>query len=112
MVPMSKNAKNEILSSRETLLLSYLVTERIGRELAKLYKEETGRRIPYATIYLILDRLKERGLVRCRESEVNGRRVRFFKLAGSGAVALEQARRYYESVSRKAAEAVVLWGTT
>jgi DNA-binding PadR family transcriptional regulator len=53
----------------ETQLLALVDTERSGREVAKLYQEETGKEMPYGTLYTTFRRLKEAGWVTSRDDE-------------------------------------------
>lgn len=86
-------------SPRELQLLALVVTETIGRDVAKAYEQETGKRIPYGTVYSLLDQMEEAGWVRSRDDMRNGRRVRHFKLKGPGVKALNRGREYYRGLA-------------
>lgn len=96
--------RNKVPSPRELQLLALVVTERIGREVAKLYERETGERIPYGTVYTLLADMEEAGWVRSREDKRNGRRVRLFEIRGLGAKALNRGREYYRGLAEFGSE--------
>ena len=89
----------KILSATELKLLSLVTTERNGREVAKLYRKETGKRISYGTLYTTFRRLRERGWVRMRGDRGSDGRIRFFVVTASGVRALERARAHYARLS-------------
>lgn len=82
----------EHLSPTEFRLLGLVITERTGREIAKQYKAETGRAISYGTLYTTLRRMREEGLVHMREGSDGDGRLRYFKIAASGARMLNRSR--------------------
>ena len=86
------------LSEREYQLLSLVLTERTGREVAKLFKAETGKTIPYGTLYSTFKRLKDAGLVSHADTHDEDGRLRYFKITGAGAKALNAAREHYLSL--------------
>src|SRR5205823_5109156 len=88
-------------SPMEMQLLA-LVTdqERSGREVAKLYEEETGKAISYGTLYTTFRRLKERGWVKVRDDQDEDGRIRHFCLDMSGRRALACGREFYSGVAR------------
>ena len=63
-----------------------------GRDLAKRYEKETGKSISYGTLYTTMRRLKEDGWIEARDSDEGDRRVRLFKISGTGAKVLPKAR--------------------
>lgn len=87
-------------SDKELQLLALTVTERAGREVAKLFKRETGRSISYGTLYVTFRRLKERGWVTARDDGEGDGRVRFFRTTANGARALQAGREYHEGLAR------------
>ncbi len=96
----------KILSATELKLLSLVTTERNGREVAKLYRKETGKPVSYGTLYTTFRRLRERGWVKMRGDRGSDGRIRFFLITTSGARALEQARSHYAALSRFATATV------
>ncbi len=89
----------KIPSPKEQELLSLVVTELSGREVAKLYERETGTRISYGTLYVTFRRLRDRGWVTTREAEEGDGRVRYFQLTAAGASAVEMGRKEYERLA-------------
>ena len=88
------------LSPIEAQLLALISDEeRSGREVAMLYKQETGRSISYGTLYTTFRRLKERGLVRSRDGEDEDGRLRYFKITGEGRFAKSKAHEFYEGLA-------------
>ena len=86
------------LSPIETQLLSLVLAKELsGRDVAKLYKAETGRSISYGTLYTTFRRLKEGGLVNARDDEDEDGRVRYFSATGQGKCVLNETRAFYES---------------
>lgn len=74
------------------LLFALGLREVNGRDLALRYEKENGKPISYGTLYTTMTRLKEAGWVEAREDEQGDRRVRLFKLSGSGSAALPKLR--------------------
>ena len=89
----------KIPSARELQLLALVVKETIGREVAKVFEKETGKRIPYGTVYSLLDAMAEAGWVSSREEMRNGRRIRLFRIKGAGAKALNRGRDHYHGLA-------------
>lgn len=90
----------KILSPTETQLLSIVSTNELsGRDVAKLFKQETGDSISYGTLYTTFRRLKEQGWVNTRDDEDEDGRVRFFSITGHGQRALREARLFYSSIA-------------
>lgn len=73
--------------------------ERSGREVAKLYAQETGETISYGTLYTTFRRLKDAGWVRVREDQDDDGRVRFFRIDARGEQALRKGRNYYAGIA-------------
>ena len=73
--------------------------ERSGREVAKLYEQETGKSISYGTLYTTFRRLKESGWVKTRDDEDEDGRVRFFRIDVDGRKALAEGREYYAGIA-------------
>ncbi len=90
---------DKILSATELKLLSLVTTERNGRDVAKLYRKETGKRVTYGTLYTTFRRLRERGWVKMRGDRGSDGRVRLFMVTASGVWALKRARAHYASLS-------------
>lgn len=84
---------------RELQLLALVISERIGREVAKLLEAKTGDPAPYGTVYTLLGDMAEAGWVKARDGERGGRRVRYFKLTGAGVAALARGRQYYSKLA-------------
>lgn len=73
--------------------------ERIGRELAKLIAKNWGRRVPYSTLYLHIERLRKAGLVKVRTDTRKGRPVRYVQITGDGAKVRNQSQDFYRSLA-------------
>lgn len=85
-------------SNTEYQLLVLVTTERTGREVAKAYKQATRRSISYGTLYTTFRRLKEWGWVTVRDDEDADGRVRWFRITGPGARAMQKAREQYQAL--------------
>lgn len=83
----------------ELQLLALVVSERSGREVAKLFEKETGHPISYGTLYTTYRRLREAGWVTVREDEDQDGRIRFFRITALGADALDHGRQYYAGLA-------------
>jgi DNA-binding PadR family transcriptional regulator len=90
---------DKIPSPRELQLLSLVVTERNGREVAKLFEEEMGERIPYGTVYTVFAQLERAGWVRIRDQRDGDRRVRLIQLTAPGKRALATGISYYRRLA-------------
>jgi DNA-binding PadR family transcriptional regulator len=90
---------DKIPSPREHQLLALVVTERIGRDIAKLYEKETGERIPYGTVYTVLDGMEKSGWVSSREETRGGRRIRLYKIQGAGVAAFNRSQEYFRRLA-------------
>lgn len=57
--------------------------------------EEAGRSVSVGTLYITLDRLENKGLIKGRQGEVTpergGKAKRYFRLTGEGNIALRKA---------------------
>src|SRR5687768_2159496 len=72
-------------SKKEFELLALLTAgELSGRDLAKAYKEETGKAIAYGTLYVTLDRLREWKWVTSREEKDEFGRLTIYKITSGG----------------------------
>lgn len=70
-----------------------------GREVAKMYEQETGKSMSYGTLYTTFRRLIESGWVKARDDEDEDGRVRFFKIDVDGRKALAEGRDYYAGIA-------------
>ncbi len=87
-------------SEKEFQLMTLVIRERSGREVAKLYRESVGKPISYGTLYTTFSRLRdETGWVRYRDKQSGDGRVRLIELTGTGAKALNRARRHYSELA-------------
>jgi DNA-binding PadR family transcriptional regulator len=89
----------DLPSGTEFQLLTLVVTERSGREVAKLYEKETKRSISYGTLYTTFRRLREWGWVTVRDDEDEDGRIRWFRITASGVKAMERAREQYRNLA-------------
>lgn len=83
----------------EIQLLALVVRERSGGEIASLYAKESGKEISPGTLYTTFRRLREAGWVKARESADRDGRIRYFKITGSGSLALNRGREHYRGLS-------------
>ncbi|NOT29075.1 MAG: PadR family transcriptional regulator [Planctomycetes bacterium] len=90
---------NKVPSPRELQLLNLVIKERTGREVAVAFEHETEQRLPYGTVYTLLDEMEHMGWVDSREDVRNGRRVRLYKIRSPGMRALNRGRDYYRALS-------------
>ena len=88
-----------MLSPVELKVLSLVLEERTGREIAALYRKQTGDRIPFGTLYSTLRRTRARGWVRMREDRELDPRIRLFVATAEGAEELERSREHYAELS-------------
>lgn len=86
-------------SEKQFQLLALCAHEKSGRELAKAYEKEAGRKISYGTLYTTMRRLKEAGFVTVRDDEDADGRIRFFQATGAGLRAVAAARHRYMKLS-------------
>ncbi len=87
-------------SPMEMQLLALVATdERSGRDVAKLYRQETGKAISYGTLYTTFRRLKENGWVRVRDDQNEDGRVRYFNIDVDGRRALAKGRDFYADIA-------------
>ena len=88
-----------MLSPAEVKVLALVSEERSGREVARIYGQQTGERIPHGTLYSTLRRMRERGWVRMRQDRELDPRIRLFVATVDGAHELERARAFYEDLA-------------
>ena len=88
-----------MLSAVELKVLALVSEERSGREVAGLYRQQTGDQIPHGTLYSTLRRLRERGWVRMRADRELDPRVRLFSATAEGADELARAREHYAELA-------------
>ena len=89
-----------MLSPAEVKVLALVSEERSGREVARLYGQQTGERIPHGTLYSTLRRMRERGWVRMRQDRELDPRIRLFVATVEGTHELERARSHYAHLSQ------------
>ena len=89
----------KVLTPVELQLLALVTSERSGREVARLCREETGEPVPFGTLYATFRRLRRRGFVQMRSDQYEDGRVRFFLITNAGAHVLERSRAHYARVS-------------
>jgi DNA-binding PadR family transcriptional regulator len=94
-MPPKSEPKAKLPSPREIELLRLVIQERTGREVAMLYQEETGERMPYGTLYTAFAEMEKRGWVRIHQETEGDRRVRRIKIAPAGGAALRRASEEY-----------------
>jgi DNA-binding PadR family transcriptional regulator len=97
----------DLPSATEYQLLTLVVTERTGREVAKAFKRATGQMISYGTLYTTFRRLKDWGWVTVRDDEDEDGRVRWFQITVAGAKAMERARDRFRELAEFGNEATV-----
>ena len=88
-----------VLSPAELKVLALILEERSGRDVARLYWQQTGGRIPHGTLYSTLRRMRERGWVRMREDRDLDPRIRLFAATADGAHELECTREHYAELA-------------
>ncbi len=87
-------------SPMEMQLLALVANdERSGRDVAKLYQQETSKTISYGTLYTTFRRLKDDGWVKVRDDQDQDGRVRFFKIDVDGRRALANGREFYAGIA-------------
>lgn len=84
-------------SQIEFRLLTLVMSELTGREVAKRYEKDTGKTISYGTLYTTFRRLKESGWVSVRDAQDEDGRLRYFQITGAGRRVLEAAVHDYEA---------------
>jgi DNA-binding PadR family transcriptional regulator len=73
--------------------------ERSGREVAELYRQETGKSISYGTLYTTFRRLKDSGWVKVRDDHDQDGRIRFFLIDIEGRRALAASRAHHAELA-------------
>lgn len=90
--------------STELLILALLETRaRHGYELGKLIEARSGGRLTFriGSLYPVLCRLEDRGLITGRWTEKSGeRRRRFYRLTAEGRSVLEQQRNAWQEFTQ------------
>jgi DNA-binding PadR family transcriptional regulator len=87
-------------SEVEFLLLALLgADEWTGRQVAKRYDSEVGKRIPYGTLYTTFSRLRDHGWVTTRDDSDSDGRLRYFKITATGRKAVVNTRAWYGSLA-------------
>jgi len=89
----------KIPSSVELQLLTLVVTERSGIEVAGLFKRETDSTISPGTLYTTFRRMRDAGWVSVRDGVDEDGRIRYFKITAIGAKALDRGRTHYRELS-------------
>ena len=90
--------------TEEMLLLTVckLRGDASGMQIRKALEEVTGRRYSLGGIYVPLDRLERKGMLRAYEqaptSERGGRRKRLYEITSTGLAALREVRQVEESL--------------
>lgn len=92
--------RRQFLGGFELLVLSALLTlgdEAYGVPIAEAIAETSGREVALGSVYVALDRLRQRGLVTARVGEPTvargGRAKTYFRLTATGMREVRQARR-------------------
>jgi PadR family transcriptional regulator PadR len=93
-------ARREFLGGFELLVLLALVRlddEAYGVPIAKAIEESSGREVAVGSVYITLDRLEGKGLVRSRVGEPTavrgGRAKTYFRITAQGLRAVRHAQR-------------------
>ncbi len=89
----------KVLSPTELQLLSLITSERAGREVARLYENETGQTISYGTLCTTFRRMRERGLVQTRRNRDEDGRTRLFCATTGGLRSIIESRSYYQELA-------------
>jgi DNA-binding MarR family transcriptional regulator len=83
-------------SPTQQQILSRLLKERSGPELADELEEQTGTRMPVGTFYSTLRRLEEAGWVKVtRDTTDQDGRLRFYQITAKGKQAFDIGRSFY-----------------
>lgn len=96
---MTKQRKDQP-SPLELMVLALVVKERPGREIGKLYEQETETKLSLGALYTTLRRLTDEGWINFREGKDREGRLRFFKITGSGIEALNRGRERSSDAAR------------
>ncbi len=78
-------------SSLQAQLLSLVIRERSGREIARAFERAFGRAVSYGTLYTTLRRMKDEGWIACRDDQDADGRVRYFQIRALGSKALARS---------------------
>lgn len=101
---MAKPTNNPSRTQAE--LLTLLVAEKSGREVADLFEDRFKRPIKFGTLYTTLGRMEEEGWIKSRDSTGQDRRVRYFRLTGTGTKVLNQIRVEHAALAQWAERAL------
>ena len=67
--------------------------DKYGREIREAYNRETGRVMPYGSLYVTLDRMEQQGFIKSRMGDSchkrGGNRRKYFRITASGRRALD-----------------------
>ena len=85
----------DVLPPVEMQILALVVEQRTGREVAALFERETGRRIPFGSLYTSFRRMRARGFVTSREQPDEDARFKYFMATPRGVAALDRSRTFY-----------------
>ena len=88
-----------MLSPVELKVLALVLEERTGRDVAHLFRKQTGKQIPHGTLYSTLRRLRERGWAQMRQDRELDPRIRLFVATAAGQDELGRAREHYHAVA-------------
>ena len=88
-----------MLAPVEVKVLALVLEERTGREVAALYRRQTGDQLPRGSLYSALRRMRQRGWVRMRADRELDPRLRLFVATADGVRELERARVFYEDLA-------------
>lgn len=83
-------------------LLTIIVKERTGRDIAKEYERIMDRPINYGTLYVELQRMRDAGWIGSRPDPNGDGRTRLFSLKGEGCAALNARRAQHIELARLA----------
>lgn len=90
--------RSEVPSPTEFQVMSLIISERTGREIAHRYQKVVGKPICYGTLYATLRRLKDEDWATTRVRKNADGRVRYFRLTGSGVKSFTRGREYYQQL--------------
>ena len=86
-------------SHLELQMLAILASDEMsGLDVARRYREKTGKTVPHGTLYTTLRRLKEKDWVNVRRDQVDSR-VRYFQTTQKGQDALIRGREFHRALA-------------
>ena len=88
-----------MLSPVEFKVLALVLQEQTGRNVAHLFRRQTGEQIPHGSLYSALRRMRERGWVRMRKDRALDPRIRLFVATMDGVRELDRARGHYAKLA-------------